>query len=61
MTELGMGNRLTLPDDEILKNVQAVQEANGIEKVAALDRCTKRGVANCRGAGDIGRAAAFVR
>jgi type III restriction enzyme len=36
MTELGMGNRLTLPDDEIFKNVQAVQEANGIEKVAAL-------------------------
>ena len=36
MTELGMGNRLTLPDDEILKNVQAVQETNAIEKVAAL-------------------------
>jgi type III restriction enzyme len=35
-TELGMGNRLMLPDDEILKNVQAVQEANGIEKGAAL-------------------------
>ena len=36
MTELGMGNRLTLPDDEILRNVQAVQEANDIEKVPAL-------------------------
>ncbi len=35
-TELGMGNRLMLPDDEILKNVQAVQESNDIEKVAAL-------------------------
>ena len=35
-TELGMGNRLMLPDDEILKNVQAIQEANDIEKVAAL-------------------------
>jgi len=35
-TELGMGNRLVLPDDEILKNVHAVQEANDIEKVAAL-------------------------
>lgn len=35
-TELGMGNRLNLPDDEILKNVHTVQEANGIEKVAAL-------------------------
>ena len=35
-TELGMGNRLTLPDDEILKNVTRIQEANGIEKVAAL-------------------------
>src|SRR5438034_896130 len=32
-TELGMGNRLTLPDDEILKNVHVVQEANDIEKV----------------------------
>ncbi len=35
-TELGMGNRLTLPDDEILKNVQAVQEKNGIERAAEL-------------------------
>lgn len=35
-TELGMGNRLTLGDDEILKNVQAIQEANDIEKVVAL-------------------------
>src|SRR5215212_3226442 len=36
-TELGMGNRLTLPDDDILKNVHAIQEANGVEKVAALE------------------------
>ena len=35
-TELGMGNRLTLHDDEILKNLHAVQEANGIEKIDAL-------------------------
>jgi len=35
-TELGMGNRLYLPDDAILKNVHAIQEANDIEKVAAL-------------------------
>src|ERR1700730_1948987 len=36
-TELGMGNRLMLADDQILKNVHAIQEANDIEKVAALD------------------------
>jgi type III restriction enzyme len=35
-TELGMGNRLMLPDDEIFKNVHAIQEANDIEKVASL-------------------------
>src|SRR6266699_1327163 len=35
-TELGMGNRLNLPDDEILKNVHTIQEANEIEKVVAL-------------------------
>lgn len=35
-TELGMGNRMLLPDDEILKNVHAIQEANSIEKVPAL-------------------------
>jgi len=35
-TELGMANRLLLPDEEILGNVRAVQEANNIEKVAAL-------------------------
>jgi type III restriction enzyme len=35
-TELGMGNRLMLPDADILKNVHAIQEANDIEKVAAL-------------------------
>ncbi|WP_319798462.1 type III restriction-modification system endonuclease [Nitrobacter sp.] len=35
-TELGLGNRLTIGDDEILKNIQAIQEANEIEKIAAL-------------------------
>jgi type III restriction enzyme len=35
-TELGMGNRLVLPDEELLKNVRAVQEENAIEKTSAL-------------------------
>ncbi|MBP1880442.1 DEAD/DEAH box helicase family protein [Agrobacterium rubi] len=35
-TELGMANRLTVGDDDILTNVRAIQEANDIEKVAAL-------------------------
>ena len=35
-TELGLGNRLTIGDDEILKNIQAIQETNEIEKIAAL-------------------------
>jgi type III restriction enzyme len=35
-TELGLANRLYLPDDEILRNVHTIQEANDIEKVAAL-------------------------
>ena len=35
-SELGMGNRLTLPDEVLLENVRALQEANGIEKVQAL-------------------------
>jgi len=36
-TELGLGNRLNIGDEDILRNVQAVQEANEIEKVAALE------------------------
>jgi type III restriction enzyme len=36
-TELGMGNRLNLSDDELLKNVHRTQEANEIEKVEALE------------------------
>ncbi|EGE55961.1 type III restriction protein res subunit [Rhizobium etli CNPAF512] len=35
-TELGLGNRMNLLDDDILKNVQAIQEANEIEKIGAL-------------------------
>ena len=35
-TELGIGNRLTLHDDQILENLHAAQEANGIEKTDAL-------------------------
>nr|WP_255528726.1 DEAD/DEAH box helicase family protein [Roseomonas sp. KE0001] len=31
-----MGNQLSLPDDELLKNVHRIQEANGIEKIAEL-------------------------
>jgi type III restriction enzyme len=36
-TELGMGNRLNIPDDELLKNLHRIQEANEIEKVASLE------------------------
>lgn len=35
-TELGMGNSLNLTDEDLLKNVQDVQEANDIEKVGSL-------------------------
>lgn len=35
-TELGMGNRLTLQAEDILKNLRAVQEGSGIEKSDAL-------------------------
>src|SRR6266850_4080425 len=37
LTELGMGNRLHLPDDQILENVHTIQEANEIEKVPDLE------------------------
>ncbi|MHC2722449.1 type III restriction-modification system endonuclease [Bradyrhizobium diazoefficiens] len=36
-TELGMGNKLNLADEELLKNVRRMQETNEIEKVAALE------------------------
>lgn len=35
-SELGLGNRLNLGDDEILINLHRTQEENGIEKVPAL-------------------------
>lgn len=35
-SELGIGNGLNLPDDELLKNVNRIQEANEIEKIAVL-------------------------
>jgi type III restriction enzyme len=35
-TELGMGNRLMLPDDKVLENVRRIQEVNAIEKVEGL-------------------------
>jgi type III restriction enzyme len=34
-TELGMANNLTLDDDDLLRNVQAVQEANDLERVGS--------------------------
>ena len=35
-SELGMGNQLVLPDEDILKNVHKIQEANAIKKVDTL-------------------------
>ena len=35
--DLGIGNRLTLPDDDLLKNLQDVQLRNGIAPSASLD------------------------
>ena len=35
-SELGVGNNITLDDDTLLANVHPIQEANDIEKVAAL-------------------------
>ncbi len=35
-TELGVGNSLVLDEEAILKNVQLIQERNGIEKVQSL-------------------------
>ncbi|NUU41572.1 type III restriction-modification system endonuclease [Tardiphaga robiniae] len=35
-TELGLGNQLTIGDDQILANIQTIQEANEIEKIAEL-------------------------
>ena len=35
-SELGVGNNITLGDDTLLANVHPIQEANDIEKVAAL-------------------------
>jgi type III restriction enzyme len=36
-TELGLGNRLAIDDETLLKNVHAVQEANDIERVKQLE------------------------
>ena len=35
-TELGIANRLSLTDNDLLENVRRIQEANGVEKVAEL-------------------------
>lgn len=36
LTDLGVGNNVTLPEDDILANVTRIQEANDIEKVDEL-------------------------
>jgi len=38
MSELGIGNRITLMDENILTNVHRIQEANGIEKSKSFVR-----------------------
>ena len=35
-SELGAGNDITVPEDQLLANVQEIQEANNIQKVSAL-------------------------
>ncbi len=36
-TDLGIGNRLTLPDDEVLKNLNAIQLRNGLPPSTSLE------------------------
>src|SRR5579883_556177 len=38
MSELGIGNRITLMDEHILTNIHRIQEANGIEKSKSFIR-----------------------
>jgi type III restriction enzyme len=44
-TELGMGNRLTIGDEDLLKNVHAIQEANGIERAPVTTKHLTAGMA----------------
>lgn len=39
LTEKGLGNRLILSEEQILQNIRAVQERNGIAPSAQLERC----------------------
>ncbi|MFT0892760.1 DEAD/DEAH box helicase family protein [Pseudochelatococcus sp. G4_1912] len=36
LSDLGVGNNITLPDNALYDNIQKIQERNGIEKVSAL-------------------------
>ncbi len=44
-TELGMGNRLTIADEDLLKNVHAIQEANDIERAPITTKHFTAGMA----------------
>ena len=44
-TELGMGNRLTIADEDLLKNVHAIQEANDIERAPVTTKHFTAGTA----------------
>ena len=36
LSDLGVGNNITLSDDDLLANIHKIQEKNGIEKVSSL-------------------------
>jgi type III restriction enzyme len=44
-TELGMGNRLTIGDEDLLKNVHAIQETNDIERAPVITKNFTAGMA----------------
>ncbi|WP_373476476.1 DEAD/DEAH box helicase family protein [Sphingorhabdus sp.] len=44
-TELGMGNRLTIGDEDLLQNVHAIQEANDIERAPVATKYFTAGMA----------------
>jgi type III restriction enzyme len=44
-TELGMGNRLTIGDEDLLQNVHAIQEANDIERAPVATKHFTAGMA----------------
>ena len=39
LTEKGVGNRLAISEEQILQNIRAVQEHNGISPSEGLERC----------------------